>query len=305
MNDTRTTLGDKRLSEMTDAEKDDARVEWLRNNVHYTNEPDHIAFLLRRLTSLSMSTRSGATFCPHCNPCRHQGAAQDAMLRLSSWLGQGPGGGEFTSVEDMEARIRAGVETLKNSELDELRAHYAAEIAEGDRLSEGWNSMVEFLWGIQRHGVPSDVNDRIAEVLRKLPSIMEKAKPRVRTENVTVRASDAAAKVLEFYSDPRRSHSDEGRALLAALRDQLHGVRTVSDSTRLDSLEAMLRACPHAVITFNDDPDREDGDGAVPLGFSVRIDGCEPLAVAAPTLREALDAANAPDPENAIRDSQP
>lgn len=71
-----------------------------------------------------------------------------------------------------------------------------------------------------------------------------------------------------------------------------------TDTSRLNSLEAMLAACPHAIITFNDDDDRHDADGPVPLGYSIRIDGCEPLSVAAPTLREALDAVNEhPDSE--------
>lgn len=70
------------------------------------------------------------------------------------------------------------------------------------------------------------------------------------------------------------------------------------DEYRIDQLAEMLKACPHAVITWNDDADRDDDDGIVPLGYSVRIDGCVPLCVSAPTLRECLDLANLPRTED-------
>lgn len=61
------------------------------------------------------------------------------------------------------------------------------------------------------------------------------------------------------------------------------------DAERLTELEEMFRMCPHAVITHNDDPDLEDDNGIVPLGYSIRVHGCTSLDVAAPTLREAID----------------
>lgn len=61
------------------------------------------------------------------------------------------------------------------------------------------------------------------------------------------------------------------------------------DAARLDELEAMLKACPHAVITWNDDADNENDDGHVPLGYSIRVRGCAELSVSAPTLRQAID----------------
>jgi hypothetical protein len=55
------------------------------------------------------------TFCPHCKPCRKAerlAGFEDAMVRLASWLGHGPGSAEATTPEDMEERIRQGVETM-------------------------------------------------------------------------------------------------------------------------------------------------------------------------------------------------
>lgn len=64
-----------------------------------------------------------------------------------------------------------------------------------------------------------------------------------------------------------------------------------ADARRIDGLQEMIRACPHSVITFNDDEDVEDDHGPVPVGFSIRIDGCEPLEAAADNLRATIDAA--------------
>lgn len=61
------------------------------------------------------------------------------------------------------------------------------------------------------------------------------------------------------------------------------------DAWRLDELEAMFKTCPHAVITWNDDLDREDAAGSVPIGFSIRVDGCSEMNVSATTLRQAID----------------
>jgi hypothetical protein len=65
------------------------------------------------------------------------------------------------------------------------------------------------------------------------------------------------------------------------------------DSKRIDYLEELIRNCPHAQITFCDDPDCEEGA----LGFMIRVEGCRTSEVCAPTLREVIDkdiAANVP-----------
>lgn len=56
-------------------------------------------------------------------------------------------------------------------------------------------------------------------------------------------------------------------------------------------LERLLQNCPGAIIKYNDDPDVEDELGMVPIGFSIRMDGCAGLwSVAGPTLSAAIRA---------------
>lgn len=62
----------------------------------------------------------------------------------------------------------------------------------------------------------------------------------------------------------------------------------MDDTQRLNWLEEMFTACPHAVITFIDDADEAED---TPLGYTISIDGCEPLEANGATLREAIDAA--------------
>lgn len=43
----------------------------------------------------------------------------------------------------------------------------------------------------------------------------------------------------------------------------------------LNWMELMLIHCPGAVVRYNEDPDVEDSMGMVPVGFSIRGDGCQ------------------------------
>lgn len=43
----------------------------------------------------------------------------------------------------------------------------------------------------------------------------------------------------------------------------------------LDWMEQMLIHCPDAIVRYNEDPDVEDKLGMVPVGFSIRGDGCQ------------------------------
>jgi hypothetical protein len=58
------------------------------------------------------------------------------------------------------------------------------------------------------------------------------------------------------------------------------------DAQRLNGLESLIKACPHSVITYNDDPDMDE-----PIGYSISIDGCEPVEFVADNLRAAIDEA--------------
>lgn len=57
-----------------------------------------------------------------------------------------------------------------------------------------------------------------------------------------------------------------------------------TDTQRLAHLEEMFLKCPHAEIFFNDDPDIGE-----PVGWTIRISGCEESIVTAPTFPEAID----------------
>lgn len=61
------------------------------------------------------------------------------------------------------------------------------------------------------------------------------------------------------------------------------------DAARVDHLEELIRNCPHAEFFFSD-----DGADEKPLGFSIEVDGCEPMSHAAPTFRAAVDASMKP-----------
>lgn len=56
-------LADKRLSELTDAQKEDAREDWIRANYGYIERHDyrHIEFLLARIDELREALRQRAT----------------------------------------------------------------------------------------------------------------------------------------------------------------------------------------------------------------------------------------------------
>ncbi len=62
-----------------------------------------------------------------------------------------------------------------------------------------------------------------------------------------------------------------------------------ADSARLDFLEKLILNCPHAEFDFNDDPDIEDQHGKKPLGFRIRVEGCETVDVNATSFRECVD----------------
>lgn len=57
------------------------------------------------------------------------------------------------------------------------------------------------------------------------------------------------------------------------------------DTTRLEWLAALLRACPHSEISYNDDPDEG------PVGYSIIVEGCSRMEVRAPTLEACIDLA--------------
>jgi len=59
-----------------------------------------------------------------------------------------------------------------------------------------------------------------------------------------------------------------------------------NDSRRLDYLEKLLRECPHARITFCDDPDEVEPHA---LGWGIVVEGCKTSEVYAPTFREVID----------------
>lgn len=59
------------------------------------------------------------------------------------------------------------------------------------------------------------------------------------------------------------------------------------DGDRLDHLEMAIRQCPHARLTFIDDPHEEDGDAEKP--FMLEVSGCDTFVTRGATLRELLD----------------
>ena len=81
-------------------------------------------------------------------------------------------------------------------------------------------------------------------------------------------------------------------------RDLTHAaLRTITElrtnlakeTALLDHLSELLKACPGVVIQFNDDPDMDDAMGMVPVGFSIRTDGCHGVRTAVgPDLRTAI-----------------
>lgn len=61
------------------------------------------------------------------------------------------------------------------------------------------------------------------------------------------------------------------------------------DTGRLEWLEQMFKNCPQATLTYNDD----DSDPDVPVGFTIAVEGCDPVEVTGNDIREALDLARA------------
>jgi hypothetical protein len=94
----------------------------------------------------------------------------------------------------------------------------------------------------------------------------------------------------------RPQMSDQGKALgwwqcsCGTEIDPKHGqcpeCGGFSDSRRLDHLDELLRNCPHAQITFCDDPDEVEAHA---LGWGIRVEGCQTSEVYAPTFREVID----------------
>jgi hypothetical protein len=61
-----------------------------------------------------------------------------------------------------------------------------------------------------------------------------------------------------------------------------------SDTKRIDSLAELIQRCPHAEISFSDDPDTDEGD----CGFFIRVEGCDTVEACGRTFREAIDKFN-------------
>lgn len=63
----------------------------------------------------------------------------------------------------------------------------------------------------------------------------------------------------------------------------------------LDWLEKFLKACPHGIVAFNDDPDidcEDSEDGLMPVGYRIAVSGCQgPMIQVADNLRSAIRAA--------------
>lgn len=62
-------------------------------------------------------------------------------------------------------------------------------------------------------------------------------------------------------------------------------------------LAELLKACPHAKLTWNDDADLEDEMGLVPVGYSLRIHSCHSMTVASDTLEGLLELAMRAEPD--------
>jgi hypothetical protein len=64
------------------------------------------------------------------------------------------------------------------------------------------------------------------------------------------------------------------------------------DKERICHIEELLKMCPHAIISYNDDPDIEcddSPDGLMPLGFRIAVSGCEASCFVGQDLRESID----------------
>lgn len=59
----------------------------------------------------------------------------------------------------------------------------------------------------------------------------------------------------------------------------------ITDTQRIDYLAALLEHCPHAEIFHNADKDAEE-----PIGWTIRVEGCEKSEVTAATFRGCIDA---------------
>ena len=66
-------------------------------------------------------------------------------------------------------------------------------------------------------------------------------------------------------------------------------MKEYTDTTRIQYLQDLLTNCPHAEISYNDDPDEEDERGMKPIGWRIYVEGCETIDRVAPTLREVID----------------
>lgn len=83
----------------------------------------------------------------------------------------------------------------------------------------------------------------------------------------------------------RAMQSTAGASLLARLAELEALVAGLEqDRERLNYVEELIRNCPHAEITFNDDSDMDEL-----LGFIIRVEGCETSESVGITFREAID----------------
>ncbi len=87
--------------------------------------------------------------------------------------------------------------------------------------------------------------------------------------------------VLEHHGDCAKC----GDTVIAYTVDSAECIiKGIADTQRLDYLAALLQHCPHAELIFCDEPDADE-----PLGWTIRIEGCEKSEVTAPTFRECID----------------
>lgn len=68
----------------------------------------------------------------------------------------------------------------------------------------------------------------------------------------------------------------------------------------------LIKHCPDIQFSFNEDPDIEDEDGEAPIGYTIRIRGCQGVVKATgPTLVEAIRIFIAREFRAALLDSLP
>lgn len=140
----------------------------------YANGSDkHAHMVADAMNGISKGvTGHSHTFCPYCNPCRkHEEliACKDAMRVLASFVGNGPGSGEFTNALDMEVRIREGINTIVDVETRrrEKSEAYAVHLADLLEQAVGEIEGVEAEYGDK---APDRLSVEIRAALAKNPA---------------------------------------------------------------------------------------------------------------------------------------